>query len=161
MSTPTEEIRCVDRRRVVTPEYRSWQMMKNRCNNPNARDYKYYGAKGIRVYESWNASFLSFLADMGRRPSLTHTLERRDTALHYTPENCCWATRQEQARNRPYAKTKSWLLAKLLNVKPTTAAHMIYQVRAKDRGDTAWFELSKEREALVRNFLENTHETSV
>lgn len=147
------EVRLVDGKRVASAEYRSWQMMINRCHNQKARDYVHYGAKGIAVCDAWRKSFLAFLRDMGRRPTSLHTLDRIDTAKGYEPENCRWATRETQARNRPYAKIKSWLLAEQLGVKPRTAAHMIQQVRAKDRGNTKWFQLSPEREQLVRSFL--------
>lgn len=147
------EVKLVDGKRVATPEYRSWQMMKNRCHNPKARDYAYYGGKGIKVCKQWRESFAAFLADMGRRPTPLHTLDRINTAKNYTPSNCRWATREAQARNRPYASTKTWLLAEKLGVKRSTAAHMINQVYAKDRGDLSWFELSPQREALIRKFL--------
>ena len=147
------EVKWVSGRRVATPEYRSWQMMKNRCMNPRAIDFAYYGGRGITVCKKWRDSFEAFLADMGRRPSLLHTLDRKDGSKNYTPSNCRWATRQEQARNRPYASVKAWLLAERLGVKVSTAHHMIGQVRAKDKGDTSWFELSAVREAEIRKFI--------
>jgi hypothetical protein len=143
----------VNGKRVASPEYRSWQMMKNRCLNPKARDYVYYGARGITVCKRWADSFDAFLQDMGRKPTPLHTLDRKNPDGGYNPRNCRWATREEQSRNRPYAKVKAWLLAEQLGVKRATAYHMIGQVRAKDRGDTSWFELSAERERTVRNFL--------
>ena len=155
------EVRAIDGRRVSTPEYRSWQMMKNRCHNPKARDYAYYGGRGISVCKRWRESYEAFLADMGRRPSALHTLDRIKGSKNYTPGNCRWATRQEQARNRAYAKTKTWVLAERLGVAVSTAAHMIWQVRAKDRGNTARFELSEQREQLIRNFLKAQHGTTV
>lgn len=76
----------------------------------------------------------------------------------YEPSNCRWATKQAQARNRAYASTKAWLLAERLGVKQNTACHMIWQVRTKDRGNTKYFELSPEREAEIRSFLnEDNH----
>jgi hypothetical protein len=146
------EIKLVDGKRVASAEYRSWQMMKNRCLNPKARDYEYYGGKGISVCKRW-LKFENFLADMGRRPSETHTLDRIKANGNYVKSNCRWATRQEQARNRSYAKTKAWLLAEQLGVKTTTARHMIGQVRAKDRGNVSWFELSEKSETAVRKFI--------
>lgn len=156
MSTTHGEIKQVDGKRVASPEYRSWQMMKNRCLNPAARDYAHYGGRGIKICRAWERSFEAFLADMGRRPCVTDTLERLNTARGYTPKNCVWASRLTQARNRPYATTKAWLLAEQLGVTIGTARHMIMQVRAKDRGNIKWFALSFERETITRNFIEST-----
>lgn len=78
-------------------------MMKNRCLNPKAMDWSYYGGRGITLCARWY-DFDIFLADMGRRPTPKHTLERKDSDGSYNKKNCIWATRQEQARNRDYAK---------------------------------------------------------
>lgn len=81
-----------------TPEYRIWRAMLNRCQNPNAKCFHNYGERGIKVCERWQ-SFDNFIADMGRRPSPRHTIERVDNDDNYCPKNCIWATRKKQARN--------------------------------------------------------------
>jgi DNA-binding NtrC family response regulator len=73
--------------------------MKTRCLNPNARNYKRYGARGISVCASW-LIFSNFLKDMGKRPSSVHSLERKDNDGQYSPNNCLWATAEQQAKNR-------------------------------------------------------------
>lgn len=128
-------------KRHTTPEYRSWQMMRNRCKNKRAQDYRYYGGRGITICERWD-SFENFLADMGERPTPQHTLDRIDSDGGYCPENCRWETRETQAQNREYAKTKAWVLAKRLGVKKMTAHHMIWQVRNKHTSAARHFSLS-------------------
>lgn len=84
-----------------TPEYRSWIGMKSRCFNPNNKKFRIYGGAGITVCDKWRNSFSAFLADMGRRPSLKHSLDRYpDPAGNYEPSNCRWATSLEQRHNR-------------------------------------------------------------
>lgn len=79
--------------------YNIWAMMRQRCNNPKAANYKWYGGRGIKCCEQW-ARFEVFLRDMGYPPSLKHTLDRIDRDKDYTPENCRWTTDDIQANNR-------------------------------------------------------------
>jgi len=77
--------------------YNSWRAMMRRCNNPNDKDFKRYGATGIQVCERWH-DYLSFASDMGE-PVANQTLDRIDPYGDYTPENCRWASLPIQARN--------------------------------------------------------------
>ena len=81
-------------------EYRAWVGMKARCLNINAPKYPSYGGRGIKVCPRWVSSFNNFYEDMGDRTSPDHSLDRINNDGDYTPENCRWATRPQQMRNR-------------------------------------------------------------
>lgn len=81
-------------------EYRIWWDMKKRCDSPGASSHRFYGGRGISVCDRWCGSYANFLADMGRRPSPKHTLDRINNDGNYEPGNCRWATWGEQARNK-------------------------------------------------------------
>ena len=83
----------------LTQEYAVWKHMRNRCNNPNCRDYRLYGARGITIDPRWDV-YENFREDMGARPSSDHSLDRIDNSKGYGPDNCKWSTRSEQAKNR-------------------------------------------------------------
>ena len=81
-----------------SPTYLSWQAMHYRCKNPKCSGYERYGGAGITVCERWQ-SFEVFLADMGERPA-GMTLDRKNSAGNYEPENCKWSPWHEQEGNR-------------------------------------------------------------
>lgn len=82
----------------LTPEHRCWVQMRQRCMNPKFIQYHRYGGRGIKVCERWN-DFLSFLEDMGKKPSPPHSLDRIDNNGNYESGNCRWAISYEQMLN--------------------------------------------------------------
>lgn len=87
--------------------YRIWASMKQRCNNPNNADYKWYGGRGIKVCPQWENNFEAFerwsLAN-GYKENLT--IDRIDNENGYNPGNCQWITRSDNARknNKPITR---------------------------------------------------------
>lgn len=84
--------------------YKRFLGIKNRCNNPNLRSFKQYGAKGIKCL--WK-NFEEFRDDMWKNFILhvkkyglkETTIERINSKGNYCKENCKWATQIEQGNN--------------------------------------------------------------
>jgi hypothetical protein len=80
-------------------EYRIWLGMRRRCSsNGSSKERRNYSERGINVCADWAASFDAFYRDMGPAPSGA-SLDRKENSKGYSPENCRWATYQEQANN--------------------------------------------------------------
>lgn len=90
---------------IRPPEYIAWLSMRARCTNPHNPRYGSYGARGIRVCDRWD-DFDLFMADMGKRPTSEHSIDRIDNDGNYEPANCRWATRKEQSHNK---STNRWI----------------------------------------------------
>jgi len=94
-----------------TTEHSSWKEAKGRCFNPTYKDRHLYSERGIRMCENWRHSFPHFLADMGKKPSPKHSVERINNDGNYScghceecvangwAANCKWATAMEQGQN--------------------------------------------------------------
>lgn len=88
--------------------YKIWQGIRQRCNNPNDKEYEDYGGRGIRVCEEWDKSseaFVRWALENGYADNLS--IDRIDTNSGYSPENCRWATWTQQARNKRIEKINS------------------------------------------------------
>lgn len=88
---------------VGTTPYNIWLNIKQRCLNPNNKDYKDYGARGITIYEPWINDFLAFYEYVSTLEHFNepgYTLDRKDNNGNYEPGNLRWATPAEQGRNK-------------------------------------------------------------
>lgn len=111
-----------------SPEYRTWQHMKERCYKPSTKGFKNYGGRGITVCDEWRDSFLAFYKHIGPKPHKEYTIDRIRNNGNYEPGNVQWADRKTQANNSRrnccitidgITKTViQW--AKVMNINPNT-----------------------------------------
>lgn len=80
--------------------YDIWNLMKQRCTNPNRPDFARYGSKGIKVCDDWLSyeGFKAWAMENGYADNLT--IERKNNEGNYEPSNCRWATKREQELNK-------------------------------------------------------------
>lgn len=74
--------------------YKAWGNMLKRCNRPSDKERTYID---ISYPEDWN-DFNKFFQDMGECPDKLE-LERLDSMLSYSKDNCVWADETTQSTN--------------------------------------------------------------
>lgn len=94
--------------------YSTWSSMLTRCTNKNNKRYKDYGERGISVCERWKI-FENFLEDMGMPPANNYSIDRIDNNGIYEKNNCRWASKKTQSRNKRTVKLNKNIVNKLRN----------------------------------------------
>lgn len=126
-----------------TPLYGRWRAMIERTRNPNHREYRNYGGRGIAVCDRWQ-SFENFAADMGPTFRQELQLDRLDVNGNYEPANCRWITQREQQRNKRTNHVIEWRgrsmvvtdWAELLGLVPNTVIYRLRRGWSVDRALT-------------------------
>ena len=79
--------------------YRIWSGMKDRCHNPKSKYWSRYGGRGIKVFAEWRNDFSAFRDwALGNGYQKDLTIDRIDNDKGYSPSNCQWITREENAQ---------------------------------------------------------------
>ena len=115
--------------------YHIWNAVKQRCSNPKAKSYPYYGAKGVSVCSEWEnfAGFCEWALANGYEDHLT--IDRIDGNGNYEPSNCRWATRKVQQNKTSYTRIYAYNGEKLSIMqwaeKTKISANMLYKRLAR------------------------------
>ena len=120
------------RNRKKSSEYNSYSSAKNRCQNTQYAEYEYYGGRGIEFRFN---SFEEFLDELGKKPSVKHSIERIDNNGHYEKGNVKWSTATKQGRNKRNnifltVKGETKLLqewSEISSIKPATISKRFYE----------------------------------
>lgn len=132
-----------------TAEYKTWIHIKSRCLNPHNTRFHDYGGRGIKICDRW-LSFDSFYEDMGNIPSHKHSIERVDNDGDYKPENCRWATNEEQANNRRTSRLIEFN-GRTLSISQWAIHIGVHRATIQSRIDRGW---------SIENILSKTQNTS-
>jgi hypothetical protein len=119
-----------------SPEYHAWYNAKRRCLD---EDVPHYSARGITICKRWQGKmgFFNFVSDMGRRPSLNHSLDRRNNDRGYSKSNCRWATKEEQNNNRCDSRRVKFK-GKTMTISQWEKCLGFYQQTIRRRLDRGW-----------------------
>ncbi len=91
--------------RKENPWMESWYKIRQRCNNPNNKDYHRYGGRGIKALiskEEIKELWFRDKAYLMKNP----TIDREDNNGNYTLENCQWLENTDNS-----AKDKGFKIA--------------------------------------------------
>jgi len=87
--------------------YDIWSGMKRRTSNPNRKDFKYYGGRGITVCREWENDFEAFYEwSMKNGYVYDLTIDRKDNDKGYSPNNCRWTDMLTQNHNKRKPKNR-------------------------------------------------------
>lgn len=146
-----------------TRTYNIWAMMWQRCTNPKAANYVSYGGAGVVVHPAWR-DFGRFLDDMGHPPTETHTLDRINNTMGYTPENCRWADVETQQNNRAYVRkitafgltlgVNQW--ARKTGLTSAQIAHRVFVMNLSPEEALRWPRMSHNKRAIRRSQLDGS-----
>lgn len=144
-----------------TPEHNSWAGAKQRCYYKKHKYYPKYGGRGIKMCDRWigENGFLHFLEDMGEKPEpkKDYSLDRIDCNGDYCPENCRWATRNEQNMNRTFSERYGRQFSKHIGV-TYDRIHHLWFAELSVNGESHRINAYSEDEAFIlRRWLESKY----
>ena len=118
-----------------------WGAMRKRCNNPNDKEYKNYGGRGIEVCDEWSdrkcgyRAFEKWAIENGYKFGLS--IDRINNEGDYTPKNCRWVDWKTQCNNK---RVNRWLIigGKKLTLKQVAEKYNIKYDLLRGRLNAGW-----------------------
>lgn len=132
--------------------YNTWRAMVRRCTNPDDKDYKNYGALGIKVCDAW-LDYAQFVLDMGE-PVGEETLSRINPYGNYEPHNCKWDNLTVQARNIRLPKKNT---SGYIGVSEVYPGHWMAKITVNKKAYYSKVYKTKEEAAMARKELERKY----
>lgn len=80
--------------------YNIWCLMRRRCNNSTSKDFKYYGARSIKICNEWSNFEIFHTWALSNGYSENLTIDRINNNGNYEPNNCRWVSMEIQNKNK-------------------------------------------------------------
>lgn len=106
---PIDLRKCSEMSHLARKAYRTWISQRYKCSKPTSQDYKYYGAKGIKVKYAARPFIAWFLNQASTWPHKSICVGRKDHSRDYSFDNIRLETHSDSSKERISRLGSAWL----------------------------------------------------